>query len=43
MAVIVTSLGLCLALLVTLRNAWPHLFLSYEQYQARQASATGGE
>jgi hypothetical protein len=43
MAVTVTSLGLCLALLLALRAAWPHLILSFEQYQARQAAAAGGE
>ena len=43
MAVTVTSLGACLALLVALRTAWPLLILSYEQYQARQTAATGGE
>jgi hypothetical protein len=39
MAVTVTSLGLCLALLLALRAAWPHLILSFEQYQARQTGA----
>jgi hypothetical protein len=43
MAVTVTSLGLCLALLVALRTAWPHLILSFEEYQTRQAVASGGE
>jgi hypothetical protein len=43
MAVTVTSLGACLALLLALRAAWPHLVLSYEQYQARQTGTTGGE
>jgi hypothetical protein len=43
MAVTVTSLGLCLALLLALRAAWPHLLLSFEQYQARQTGARGGE
>ena len=43
MAVTVTSLGVCLALLLALRNAWPYLILSFEQYQARQAVATDGE
>ena len=42
MAVIVTSLGLCLALLMALRTVWPHLILSVERYQARQAGATDG-
>jgi hypothetical protein len=43
MAVSVTSLGVCLALLLALRAAWPNLILSFEQYQARQAVETGGE
>ena len=43
MAVTVTSLGVCLALLLALRTAWPHLILSFEQYQARQAIAADGE
>jgi hypothetical protein len=43
MDVTVTSLGLCLALLLALRTAWPHLILSFEQYQARQTGTTGGE
>jgi hypothetical protein len=43
LAVTVTSLGACLALLVALRTAWPHLILSFEQYQARQTLAAGGE
>jgi Methylamine utilisation protein MauE len=43
MAVTVTSLGACLALLLALRTAWPHLVLSFEAYQARQAVASGGE
>ena len=43
MAVTVTSLGVCLALLLALRTAWPHLILSFEQYQARQAVAADGE
>ncbi len=43
MAVTVTSLGVCLALLLALRIAWPHLILSFDQYQARQASAADGE
>jgi hypothetical protein len=43
MAVTVTSLGVGLALLLALRTAWPHLILSFEQYQARQAIATDGE
>ena len=43
MAVTVTSIGVCLALLVALRTAWPHLILSVEQFQARQAGMPGGE
>ena len=45
MAVTVTSLGACLALLIALRAAWPHLILNFEhlQYQARQALAADGE
>jgi hypothetical protein len=43
MAVTVTSLAVCLALLLALRTIWLHLILSFEQYQARQAVATGGE
>ena len=43
MAVTVTSLGVCLALVLALRNAWPHLFLSFEQVQARQVGTTDGE
>jgi hypothetical protein len=43
MAVTVTSLGVCFALLLALRTTWPHLILSFEQYQARQAVATDGE
>ena len=43
MAITVTSLGLCLALLVALRAAWPQLVLSFEQYQARQTGTMGGE
>jgi hypothetical protein len=43
MAVTVTSLAACLALLLALRAAWPHLIFSFEQYQARQAGATDGE
>jgi hypothetical protein len=43
MAVTVTSLGACLALLLALRTAWPHLILNFEQYQARQAGAAEGE
>ena len=39
MVVTVTSLGLWLALLLALRDAWPHLILTFEQYQARQAVA----
>jgi hypothetical protein len=38
MIVTVTSLGACLALLIALHGAWPQLFLSFEQYQARQAA-----
>ena len=43
MVVTVTSLGACLALLLALRSAWPHLTLSFERYQARQTGTTGGE
>jgi hypothetical protein len=43
MVVTVTSVGVCLALLLALRTAWPHLILSFDQYQARQAVATDGE
>jgi hypothetical protein len=43
MAVTVTALGLCLALLIALRTAWPHLILSFEEYQARQTVVSGGE
>jgi hypothetical protein len=43
MVVTVTSLGLCLALLLALRTAWPQLILSFERYQARQTGTTGGE
>jgi hypothetical protein len=43
MAVTVTSLGLSLALLLALRAAWPHLTLSFEQYQARQLGTTSRE
>jgi hypothetical protein len=43
MAVTVTSLGVCLALLLALRAAWPHLMLSFEQYEARQTGTMGGE
>src|SRR5215212_2468732 len=43
LAVTVTSLGVCLAFLLALRNAWPYLILSFGQYQARQAVATDGE
>jgi hypothetical protein len=43
MAVTVTSLGVCLALLLALRTVWPHLILSFEQYQARQIVTTGRE
>jgi hypothetical protein len=43
MAVTVTSLGVCVALLLALRTTWPHLILGFEQYQARQAGATDAE
>jgi hypothetical protein len=43
MVVTVTSFGVCLALLLALRTAWPHLILSFGQYQARQTGMTGGE
>jgi hypothetical protein len=41
MAVTVTSLGACLALLIALRTAWPHLILNVEEYQAREADTMG--
>ncbi len=43
MAVTVTSLGVCLALLLALRTTWPHLILNLDQYQARQLVASDGE
>jgi hypothetical protein len=43
MVVTVTSVGACLALVLALRLAWPHLFLSVEQYQTRQSDMTGEE
>jgi hypothetical protein len=43
MVVSVTSLSLCLALLLALRTVWPHLIISFEEYQARQLAAAGGE
>jgi hypothetical protein len=43
MVITVTSLCVCLALLLALRSAWPYLILSFDQYQARQAGATGEE
>ena len=43
MAVTVTSCGVCLALLLALRSAWPHLILNFEQFQARQVGATDRE
>jgi hypothetical protein len=43
MVITVTSLCVCLALLLALRSAWPYLILSFDQYQARQARATGEE
>ena len=43
LAVTVTCLGACLALLLALRTTWPHLTLSFEQYQARQTAAARGE
>ena len=43
MAVTVTSLGGCLALLLALRAAWPHLILSFDQYRARRAGAIDAE
>lgn len=43
MAVTVTSLGLCLALLLALRAAWPTLILSFGRYQARRAATAEGE
>jgi hypothetical protein len=41
MAVTVTSLGACLALLIALRTAWLHLILNVEEYQAREADTMG--
>ena len=43
MVVTVTSLAACLALLLALRAAWPHLILSFAQYQARQFGVSDGE
>jgi hypothetical protein len=43
MVVTVTSLGTCLALLLALRNAWPHLMLSVERYHERQVGTVDGE
>jgi hypothetical protein len=43
MVVTVTSLGACLALLLALRNAWPHLMLSAAHVHARQAGTADGE
>jgi hypothetical protein len=43
MVITVTSLGACLALVLALHLAWPHLFLSVEQYQTHQAGTTSGE
>ena len=45
LAVTVTTLGLCIALLRALRAAWPHLILSLEhlQSQARQLNTTARE
>jgi hypothetical protein len=43
MAVTVTSLGVCLALLLALRGAWPHMILTFEQYLTRQAAVSDGE
>lgn len=39
MAVAVTSVGLCLALLQGLRAAWPHLALTFDRLEAREADA----
>jgi hypothetical protein len=43
MVVTMTSVGVCLALLLALRAAWPHMVLSFDQYQARQAVASDVE
>jgi len=43
LTVTVTSLGVCLALLLALLSAWPHLILSFEQYQGQQTVASEGE
>jgi hypothetical protein len=43
MVVTVTSLAVCLALLLALRNAWPHLNFTFEQLQARQLAAADSE
>jgi hypothetical protein len=43
MAVTVTALAACLALLIALRSAWPRLILNFGQYQARQAGVAGGK
>jgi hypothetical protein len=40
LVVAVTSLAMCLALLDGLRSAWPHLIVSFDRLQAREA---GGE
>ncbi len=41
MAVTVTSVGLCLALAQALREAWPHLALTFDRLEAREADASG--
>ncbi len=43
MAVTVTALGLCLALGQALRAAWPHLALTFDRLEAREAGAPGNE
>ena len=41
MAVTATSVGLCLALAQALHGAWPHLALTFDRLEAREASAPG--
>ena len=41
MAVTATSVGLCLALLQGLREAWPHLAVTFDRLEAREADASG--
>lgn len=43
MVVTVTSLAVYLALLLALRNAWPHLNFTFERLQARQLAAAESE